>query len=189
MCGTVTLPVYDFKEPIVDWQKNMKSYLVILMFSFITIMCNRFPPPQDTHTIQFSPPSESDANRLAKQWLFIDSLVSNHYGASLDQSLEDLNFLQRLLDDNVLLKDQTWELQSLGVVMGRVLAHNHPNLDWWIIEDKNGRDPTIRYEKTTLRFNVLTMISKRIEKDESVDVRNMYDQTIKKLDELKDQVD
>ncbi|MDP6044064.1 MAG: DUF3806 domain-containing protein [Phycisphaerae bacterium] len=137
---------------------------------------------------RFSPPSEADTDQLARQWLFVDGLVSKRYGASLDQSTNDLKLIQRLLNDKVLSRTQTWELQSLGVVLGRVLAHNTPGLDWWIIEDQYGRDPTIRYEKTTLCLNVLTMISKRVEDRHAVDVRHMYDSLIDRVRTLKDQV-
>ena len=138
---------------------------------------------------KFYPPNEEDINRLARQLVFVDQLISKHYkGAKLDRSSSDLDMIQKIIDDKILSPNQTWELQSLGVVFGGVLAQNVPSLDWWIIDDEYGRDPTIRYKETSLRFNVLTMISKRVEEGEEVDIRHMYNALLEKLDELKDDV-
>jgi len=43
-----------------------------------------------------------------------------------------------------------------------------------MIEDEYGRDPAIGYKKTTLLVFPQTMISKRVESGEVVDMRMMY---------------
>src|SRR5262245_11939407 len=91
-----------------------------------------------------SDPREEDTTRLARQWLVAVDLVRRHCDAEVDQSLADLDNIQVLLDLNVLDPTDTYELQCLGVALGRVLARNVPGLDWAVIEDEYGRDPTIR---------------------------------------------
>jgi hypothetical protein len=45
---------------------------------------------------------------------------------------------------------------------------------WIIVQDQNGRDPAIRYKQTSLILFPLTMISKRIERGEIVDIFALY---------------
>lgn len=134
-------------------------------------------------------PTEEDVDRLARQWLVAVRLVEEHTGESLDQSTADLARLQRLLDLGLLTADRTWELQCLGVAMGRVLARNVPGLDWAIVEDECGRDPTIRFRESSLRINVLTMISKRVEAGKPVSVAEMYEWIRRRVEELEGQVE
>lgn len=131
------------------------------------------------------PPEEADIDRLAKQWLTAEAMVREHCGgATLDKSPRDLDLIQELLDRRILSPAQTYELQCLGVVLGRVLAENVPELDWAIVDDEYGRDPTIRYLNTSLTLNVLTMISKRFEDGERVDVRRIYQGLLERVAEL-----
>lgn len=69
-------------------------------------------------------------------------------------------------------KDQTYELQSLGVVFGDVLVSELP-LRWVMVTDEFGTDPTLRLKNTTLQVNALTMISKRVERGERVDLADL----------------
>ena len=39
-----------------------------------------------------------------------------------------------------------------------------------MVMDEYGTDPTLRYKELTLQINALTMISKRVERDESVNL-------------------
>lgn len=80
--------------------------------------------------------------------------------------------LQRLIDDRVFGRTQTYELQCLGVAFGDVLAHEFP-LRWVMVTDEYGTDPTLRYKDMTLQINALTMISKRIERDEQVNLAKL----------------
>jgi hypothetical protein len=81
-----------------------------------------------------------------------------------------------LLDDKAFNKSQTYELQSLGVAFGDVLASEFP-LRWVIVTDEYGTDPTLRFKNTSININALTMISKRVEKDEYVDVLQLVQKT------------
>lgn len=134
--------------------------------------------------------TDEDVEQLARQWLVADRYVQEHCGgARLDQTEADLALLQQLIDSNAIAPTQTFELQCLGVALGRVLASNVADLDWAMVEDEYGRDPTLRFRQTSLQLNVLTMISKRIENGESVDVRKMYAFLRDKVAELKPTVD
>lgn len=137
-----------------------------------------------------SEPDPGDIDRLAKQWLIADGYVQEQCdGAHLQQTEEDLPLLQRVIDSNVIDVTQTFELQCLGVAFGRVLASNIEGLDWAIVDDEYGRDPTLRYRHTSLQLNVLTMISKRVEQGQRVDIRDMYRGLCDRVSELKNKAD
>jgi hypothetical protein len=91
-----------------------------------------------------------------------------------------LPVLQRLIDERVFNKAQTYELQCLGVALGDVLARELP-LRWVMVTDEFGTDPTLRFKQMTLQVNALTIISKRIDRDEQVSVQWLLDQTREQL--------
>ena len=118
---------------------------------------------------RFSELSHQDSERLDQQRAIVAAAAKQRYGvAGLSRTKRDLPILQRLIDDKVFKKSQTYELQSLGVVFGDVLASELP-LRWVMITDEYGTDPTLHF-KNSVNINPLTMISKRIERDEPFDV-------------------
>jgi hypothetical protein len=119
-------------------------------------------------------PNDDDLSRIAQQWMIARSIVAEVSGQDLDQSLEDLKRIQHVLDQGALGPEQAYELQCLGIAFGRILISNIDGLDWAAIDDEYGRDPTIRYQETSLQLNVLTMISKRVEDGADVDVEHLF---------------
>jgi Domain of unknown function (DUF3806) len=122
---------------------------------------------------KFTELSREDAARLKQQRGVVLAAAKLRYGtAALTKTRTDLAVLQRLLDDRAFTKTQTYELQCLGVAFGDVLASELP-LRWMMVTDEYGTDPTLRYKETTVQINALTMISKRVERGEEVDVATM----------------
>jgi hypothetical protein len=121
---------------------------------------------------KFTELSPKDRAQLDRQRAFVAAAVKGHYRSSLTRTTKDLPTLQRLIDDSVFSMSQTYELQSLGVAFGDVLASALP-LHWVMITDEYGTDPTLRYKQTTLNINALTMISKRIERGERVNLSQL----------------
>ena len=125
---------------------------------------------------KFSELSPQDKARIDQQRALVAAAVKQRYGAAkLSGTKKDLPILQRLIDDKVFKKSQTYELQSLGVVFGDVLASELP-LRWVMITDQYGTDPTLRFKNTSININALTMISKRVERDQQVDVPSLLQQ-------------
>jgi hypothetical protein len=46
-----------------------------------------------------------------------------------------------------------------------------------MITDEYGTDPTLRFKNTSVNFNALTMISKRVERDEPLEVSELLRKT------------
>lgn len=75
------------------------------------------------------------------------------------------------------------------MALGRIFARTIEGLDWWLVEDEYGRNICLRYRETTLRVNRITMISKRIERGEDVDVQHLYDRIRDWILDMKDRTD
>jgi hypothetical protein len=104
---------------------------------------------------------------------------------TLDGKLELLDFI---IKSNWIAKTEKYKLQCLGVTLGDALVQEL-EFKWIEIEDEYGNDPAIKYKDTSLILFPLTMISKRIENDEYVDVFKLFEQLKSKVIELKDRVD
>jgi hypothetical protein len=118
---------------------------------------------------KFTELSSEDRARLEQQRAVVATAANHQLGAMLTKTKSDLPILQRIIDDRVFKKSQTYELQCLGVAFGDVLASELP-LRWVMVTDEYGTDPTLRFKETTVQINALTMISKRVERDEAVNI-------------------
>jgi hypothetical protein len=86
----------------------------------------------------------------------------------------DLDLIQDILDSRRVEREATYSLQALGLAFGKVFVKHNDGFDWWMVDDEYGRDPAIRYKQTSLIAFPMTMISKRVEDGESIDVRDLY---------------
>ena len=62
---------------------------------------------------------------------------------------------------------------------------NELALRWVMVTDEYAKDPTLRFKKTTLQINALTMISKRVERDADVDVSELLRITRQELAQMR----
>jgi hypothetical protein len=60
-------------------------------------------------------------------------------------------------------------------------------MEWVMVEDEHGRDPAVRLPKTSIILFPLTMISKRIERGEKVDVFDLFNGVATKVQEMQRQ--
>ena len=58
-----------------------------------------------------------------------------------------------------------------------------------MVEDQYGRDPALKYKDSSIIIFPLTMISKRVEKGEQVDVFALFNDTAAKVEDLLGQDD
>ncbi|CAH1652974.1 conserved hypothetical protein [Hyphomicrobiales bacterium] len=93
-----------------------------------------------------------------------------------------LRIIQALLTPGMIEPDETWKLQSLGITFGDALAQEL-GLAWTVVDDAVGRDPALRDAESGLIIFVLTMISKRVENGEEIDVRDLFDGSVKLVEE------
>ena len=104
--------------------------------------------------------------------------VRDHYEPEARHMYDTLEGKLRLLDtiirSNWIQPDETVKLQCLGITLGDALAQKL-NMKWMAVEDEYGRDPALIMEGTSIVLFPLTMISKRIEKGEQVDVYDLFE--------------
>jgi len=78
-------------------------------------------------------------------------------------------------------------LQSLGITLGDAFVQ-HLGLKWMFVKDEYGRDPVVVLEGTSIILFPLTMISKRIERGEDVDVHKLFEGVCGRFAELKEEL-
>jgi hypothetical protein len=130
------------------------------------------------------PPNEKDIENIAMGVVHAGQVIEQALGEDLDGTRSDLALIQRVLDQGVVEREATYTLQALGLAFGRTFLNEFPDYDWWMVEDEYGRDPAIRYKETSLLVFPMTMISKRVEDGEHVDVNELFDGLARQLSEL-----
>jgi hypothetical protein len=155
----------DVKREVI---RALKTALFIMGFLGL-FGCSKRHVEQSTQP-KFTELSREDVNRLELQRQVIAAVAKERYGLeALNKTKADLAVLQRLLDDRVFSRSQTYEWQCLGIAFGDVLVSELP-LRWIMVTDEYGTDPTLRYKNSSIQINALTMISKRVERGEEVNV-------------------
>jgi hypothetical protein len=138
---------------------------------------------------KISLPTDHDLAELKTRNKDVQKLLQSRYGkVSLTKSKTDLALLQKLVDDGVPSKSETYKLQSLGLVLGEVFA-KELELHWVIVEDEYGRDLALQYEKSSMIVFPLTMISKRIEKGEKPKLSSLFEMIQEELGRFKKKAD
>ena len=111
---------------------------------------------------------------LQKQRAVIEEYLSNEEARrKYETPAGKLGAIRTILRAGVFKRDQTYNLQCLGIVLGDVFVQKM-KMEWIMVEDENGRDPAIRMPGTSIILFPLTMISKRIERGEEVDVFDLF---------------
>jgi Domain of unknown function (DUF3806) len=131
-------------------------------------------------------PTEDDVTSIAQSLIHADNVCKETLGTGLDGTRADLDRIQQIVDSGFVAREATYTLQALGMAFGKVFVNENPGYDWWMVQDEYGRDPAIRYQRTTLLAFPRSMLSKRVEDGESIDVSELYDQLRGRLVELVD---
>jgi hypothetical protein len=140
------------------------------------------PKPGQT----FHPLGREDEARLSKQRTVVERLLEGDE-ETLGKYATDhgkLGVLRAVLEGKVFQPSQTYELQCLGIVLGDVLA-NQLGMVWRMVEDEYGRDPCLVVDGTSIVLFPLTMISKRFERGEEVDVFDVFNAMAHEVEKLK----
>ena len=114
--------------------------------------------------------------------------VREHYDEAARHKYETLQGKLRLLDtilrNRWIAAEETLKLQCLGVTFGDAIAQKLA-LAWMAVEDEYGRDPALALEGTSIRIFPVTMISKRVENGEEVDVYRLFEDACGTIERLR----
>jgi hypothetical protein len=131
--------------------------------------------------------SEADQERLQDQRAVIEKFLTDETSRKKYQTAAGkLGTIRFILDKNLFKPTQTYELQCLGIVLGDAFVQDL-KMEWVMVEDEHGRDPAVRLPKTSIILFPLTMISKRIERGEKVDVFDLFNGVATKVPEMQRQ--
>ncbi|MCB1694131.1 MAG: DUF3806 domain-containing protein [Pseudomonadales bacterium] len=111
-----------------------------------------------------------DRQREEAKNLLSQKLGILHFNAEL----ADMTSLQQLYDRKVLGKDDARDWQNVGVLFGDILAKQF-SLHWVSYKDDLGISKCLQWRDTQNFVFPVTMFSKRMQFDEQIDVRAIYD--------------
>jgi len=84
-----------------------------------------------------------------------------------------VRLLQKIVDSGEIPADETVQLQCLGTYLGYAIVEK-TNWEWKVVEDEYGTDLAIQVPDKKAWIFPVTMISKRIEDGEVVDVSDLF---------------
>lgn len=132
-----------------------------------------------------TPLTSKDHERLTRQRAVLEKYLGDENSKkNYKTAAGKLGLLRALIEQRIFKPTQTYELQSMGIVLGDAFVQEL-KMEWVMVEDSQGRDPAVRVPKTSIIIYPLTMISKRIEKGENVDVFDLFNGIANQVDELK----
>ena len=129
----------------------------------------------------------ADTQRLTDQRAVIEAFLGNEdskrkYHAAAGK----LGTIRAILQADKFKPDQTYQLQCLGIVLGDVFVQEL-TMEWVMVEDESGRHPAVRMPGTTIILFPQTMISKRVQRGEKVDVFDLFNRIAEDVELLKKQ--
>jgi hypothetical protein len=130
------------------------------------------------------PLSDEDEENLGRARSWLKSFFTDHAEEKYATLDDKLRLLDTIIAQKWIEPDETEKLQSLGVAFGDALVQRL-GLEWVMVEDDYGRDPSVVFPGTKLMAHPVTAISKRIEDGETVDVYNLFDGFCERLLDLK----
>lgn len=114
-----------------------------------------------------------DLRYMERQRQLATELTLRHYGGLCCRNDRELDYLQRLLDDGHVRREDAEALQAMGVVLGDLLAAEL-DLEWVVYEDAKGRSRALRLDATDNYLFPVTMISRRREAGDLTPVAEIY---------------
>jgi len=136
---------------------------------------------------KISPLAEGDENSLRDQRAVVERYLGNEASKEKYKTgAGKLGTIRAILQAGVFKPNQTYELQCLGIVLGDVFVQEL-GMEWVMVEDQYGRDPAVRVPGTSIILYPLTMISKRVEQGEQVDVFALFNGVSAQIDQLQRQ--
>jgi hypothetical protein len=128
--------------------------------------------------------TEADQQRLRDQRAVVKNLIADESSRQNYQTAAGkLGVIRAILQSGTFKPDQTYKLQCLGVVLGDAFVQEL-NMEWVMVETNQGRDPAVRLPGTTIILFPLTMISKRMERGEKIDVFDLFNGIAANVEEI-----
>ncbi len=112
---------------------------------------------------------------LIKQRNRIEAVSRRHFGKSLEIGKRNIPILQRIVNEELIPKEDKMELQALGVLLGDAFVEYDKTLVWQVYEDLDGKSHAVCVSDTEHCLFPVTMLSRRIEAGATVNVQRIYE--------------
>jgi hypothetical protein len=124
-------------------------------------------------TQRIESPNEQDLLYIEAKRTWVRDHFEPQSRHEYDTLVGKLRLLDTIVSEKWIKPHETVKLQCLGITFGDALVQEL-GMRWVTIEDDQGRDPAIELPGTTVVAYPLTMISKRIERGEDVNVLELF---------------
>lgn len=128
-------------------------------------------------------PKYSDFDSINKTVAKILNIDEEEIDACHDSD-KTLSLIQKMIDDKVFQAKNTHELQSLGIALGDYIQYKYNDFHWAVVRDEYGRDMCLQFKTFAITVFPMTLISKRIEDGESVNVAELVSGLVDKVVEI-----
>jgi hypothetical protein len=136
---------------------------------------------------KITPLTAEDWQRLQKQSAVVENLIADDRSRKKFQTAAGkLGTIRAILRANVFQPHQKYELQCLGIVLGDAFVLEL-KMDWVMVEDEYGRDPALSLPGSSIILFPLTMISRRVERGDTVDVFGLFNSVLTQVGQIKKQ--
>ena len=112
--------------------------------------------------------NEKELQAVSERRAYMESMLGGE-GEEHRSAAEKLTLLQMLFDRKALLKEQGFDVASMGVLLGDALCQVL-GLKWVMVEDEDGCEPAVCYPGTAIFSFPLSAVQKRFEAEGEVNV-------------------
>ncbi len=169
---------------------NLRWLWFVMVSSFLVGCASNEPQEKKVATQpeqKITALTDADQKRLSEQRATVEKYLGNEDSKQKYKTAAGkLGTIRAILQGGVFKRERTYELQCLGIVLGDAFVQEL-GMEWIMVEDEFGRDPAVRMPNTSIIVYPLTMISKRIERGDRVDVFELFNGVAAQVDELKRQ--
>ena len=134
--------------------------------------------------MKFTEPTTKEYEQLATYILLFRELVKRELNYDLKETVEDIYYLQKVIDLNLIDHDNFFLFQGLGLIFGRIIMTFKDGFDWWYIEDEYGKDLVLRFNEGYNRINAMDMIGYKVIDGEDVDIEYILKEVVKYIEQF-----
>jgi hypothetical protein len=131
----------------------------------------------------FYPLENPEREWIADARTWVKGHFSNDAEAAYEPISGKLGVIAAILENGWVAADETDKLQALGIAFGDAIAQKLM-LDWVTVNDEYGRTPALNWPGTSIVSFPVTMIAKRVEDGEPVDVHQLFDGICAQLNDM-----
>ncbi|HEL3257725.1 TPA: DUF3806 domain-containing protein [Stenotrophomonas maltophilia] len=133
------------------------------------------PAPKDEADTRFDPLPPALIAHMQQQRAQVAALVASAFPTVPVQWPLLPSTLQRVVDAELIDRDDCDGWEALGVAFGDCLAQRVPELAWTQVTDAWGVDAVLRYGEANSIVSAVTLLIKRVEEGEAIEINHLLE--------------